>query len=102
MRHAETEIEGAKRNFAKIEEIEADSENYIYEYFEDIKRQVDLRRESTKELIDNESDKVIKFINETQSHLIKLSKEDTELKKSIENSKRKLNDIINKFDTSMK
>jgi hypothetical protein len=32
----------------KIESVQKDPQNYVYEYFEEIKRQVDLRREDLK------------------------------------------------------
>ena len=50
----------------KIDIIQNDPTNYIYEYFEEIKRQVDLRRENLKSEIDEYSEVLIKQINETQ------------------------------------
>jgi hypothetical protein len=46
------ELNDAKANDAKIEALEKDHETYIYEYFEKIKRQVDLRREEIKTKVD--------------------------------------------------
>lgn len=81
------DIEEANENVAKIEEIDKDSENFIYNYFEDIKRKVDIRREVLKVEIDKYSDELIQSINETKADYFKLSKETSELKKKIDNSK---------------
>lgn len=93
------EIEKANKSVEQIEETTNDSENYIYNYFEVIKRQVDIRREVLKEKIDNYSNELIQSINETRASYIKLSKETSELKTKIENSKKELNELINQFDT---
>lgn len=45
----------------------ADPEYFVYEYFEDLKRQVDLRREKLKTEIDEHSDKLIQTIAERQA-----------------------------------
>ena len=45
-------IEDAKESEAEIESVARDPENYLYEYFENIKRDVELRREELKEKID--------------------------------------------------
>ena len=55
-----TEINDAKINIQKIEILEKDPENYIFEYIEEFKRQVDLRREELKLKLDNCSDEIIK------------------------------------------
>jgi hypothetical protein len=68
-------IEQAIENIIKVESLENNSEAYIVEYFEDIKRQVDLRRDSLKLKIDNISNNVIKSIEKTQANLINVSKE---------------------------
>ena len=91
-------IEAANKNVTLINKVEQDSEGYIYDYFEDIKRQVDLRRENLKEEIDTYSDKTIKSIKEIQNNYIKLSKEKTDIKIKIENSKKELDELINIFD----
>ena len=44
---------------------------FIYNDFEKILRQVDLRRENLKQQIDNYSDEMIKSIERTQTDLIK-------------------------------
>ncbi len=46
------ELENAKENVVKIEFLERNSEKYIYDYFEEIKRKVDIRREELKHKID--------------------------------------------------
>ncbi len=84
------EIKSANVTVLIIENSKQDSENYIYSYFEDIKRQTELRREILKDEIDKYSDELIEKINETKSNYIKLSKEDHEIKSNIENLRKKL------------
>jgi hypothetical protein len=69
------ELEEAKASVLKIEQIETNPESYIYDYFEDIKNQVDLRREDLKFKIDTYSDDIIKSIETTQTNCMKMSKE---------------------------
>ena len=89
----------AQKDVAEIESIDKDPENYIYEYFEDIKRQVDLRREDLKEKVDKYSDETIKTINNAQKTCQKLAKEVNKLSKDFEDSKKELNELIRHFDT---
>ncbi len=93
------EIEDARNNMIKVELLEKNAENYIYEYFEDIKRQVDIRREDLKFKIDNYSDELIKSVETNQMNLIKLSKEVNQIKTNIEKSKDELYKLITQFDT---
>lgn len=53
--------------FRKINVIKKDPEIYVYDYFEEIKRQVDMRRENLKLEIDEYSDEMIQKINRIQS-----------------------------------
>jgi len=93
------EIENAKEKMAKVELLEQNAENYIYKYFEDIKRQIDIRREDLKFKIDNYSDEIIKSVELNQMNSIKLSKEVNQMTTDIEKSKNELNKLITQFDT---
>ena len=93
------EIEDAKDNMFKVELLEQNAENYIYEYFEDIKRQVDIRREDLKYKIDNYSDETIKSLELNQKNFIKISKEVNQMTTVIEKSKNELKKLITQFDT---
>ncbi len=93
------EIEDAKDNLAKIKFLQKNSENYLYDYFEDIKRQVDIRREDLKFKIDKYLDDIIKSVENTQANYIKLSKEVNQISSRIERSKKELNDMTVVFDT---
>ena len=83
----------------EVELLEQNAENYIYEYFEDFKRQVDIRREDLKFKIDNHSDEIIKSLELNQKNLIQISKEVTQMTIVIEKSKNELNKLITQFDT---
>jgi DNA repair ATPase RecN len=93
------EIEDAKENVVKIGLLEKNAENYIYEYFEDIKRQVDIRREDLKIKIDKYSEEIIKSVELNQKNYIKLSIEVNKITENIEKSKKDLNELISRFDT---
>jgi hypothetical protein len=93
------EIEEAKEKVVKIEQLKKDPESYIYDYFEDIKRQVDIRREDLKLKIDTYSDEIIKSIDNTQVNLVKLSKEVNLMNTNLEKSERELNILMEQFDT---
>jgi len=86
-----------------IENLEKNPENLIYEYFEELKRQVDLRRETLKLELDNCSDEIIQSIESTKDNCIKLSKESkmlsTEIEFLKELSNEKLTMLIDDFDT---
>ena len=89
----------AQKSVNEIESIDKDPVNYIYEYFEDIKRKVDLRREDLKERIDKYSDETIESINIAQSNCQKLAKDVSKLSKDFDDSKMKLDEQIKQFDT---
>jgi hypothetical protein len=93
------EVEEAKENMSKVQELEKKTEMYIYDYFEDIKREIDLRREGLKQKIDDYSDKMIKSLEVNQMNYIKLSKEVNQMTVNIEKSKKELNELITRFDT---
>jgi hypothetical protein len=98
-----SEMNEAKINIQMIENLEKNPENYIIEYFEELKRQVDLRREELKLELDNCSDEIIQSIESTRDNCIKLSKESKMLSTKIEFlkefSNEKLTMLINDFDT---
>jgi hypothetical protein len=56
-----TEINEARMNIQMIENLDKDPENFIFEYFEELKRKVDLRRETLKLELDNCSDEIIRL-----------------------------------------
>ena len=89
----------AQKDVAEIESIYKDQELYVLEYFEDIKRQVVLRREVLKERIEKYSDETIESINNAQVTCQKLAKEVNKLSKDFDNAKLELNELINQFDT---
>ena len=87
------EIEHAKEQMNRIEVLENNSESYIYDYYEEIKRQVDLRREVLKQKIDDYSDELINSIEQN-----KLSKIVNQITLDIEKCKNNLNDLNAQFD----
>ncbi len=93
------EILKAKTYVDEIELKEANSEYYIYELFENIKREVDLRREKLKLDIDTYSDQLIETIESTQSSYIGSAKEANHMTIKIEKTKKELDLLIKRFDS---
>jgi len=88
----------AQSNLDQVEVLDKDHESFIYEYFEDIKRKVDLRREELKLRIDNSSDDIIQSIEKTKESCVELSNTVDKLTAEIEKSKKELNKLIDCFD----
>jgi hypothetical protein len=92
-------VNEAENSLAKLELVHKDPENYIYEYFEDIKREVDLRREVLKDKIDSYSEEIIESIESTKLNLISISKEVDQLTFDVTSLKKELSEIKEKFVT---
>ncbi len=81
------ELENAKENEVKIELLKKNAEKYIYDYFEDIKKQVVIRRDDLKSKIDNYSNEIIKSVKLNQKNYTKLSKKINQITKNINKSR---------------
>ena len=94
-------INEAKLVVKQIDQIQKNSDNFIYEHYERFKRQVDLRREELKAEIDTYSDKVIDDITKIQNSQInsKMTNEMNAMNINIETNKKELEDISKQFDT---
>jgi hypothetical protein len=75
------EIQRANENVEKIESLRKNSESYFYEYFEDLNRQFDIRKEDLKDKIDKYYDELIQSIEANQLNYINLSTEVSYLSK---------------------
>ena len=85
-------------NLSDVETLDRNAETYIYGYFEDIKRKVDLRREDLIERIHNYSHEIIKSIENMQSECLKMSKGVNQMTVEVEKSKKNLNELANRFN----
>jgi len=94
-----TKLEEARKSVTEIKALEENPESYIYEYFSNIKRQVDIRREELKFKIDKSSDDIIQYVENAQSEFVKLSKEVNEISMNIDKSKKEFDEITKQFDT---
>jgi len=94
-----TTLEEADKSFADLESFANNSEVHIYDYFEEVKRQVDLRRETLKQKIDLYSNEIIHSIEATKIDIIKLAQEVNQLAEYVENSNRELEKFTEVFDT---
>ncbi len=90
----------ASENLLKIEQLETNAEMYIFDYFEDLKIKVDLRREDLKFKIDNYSEELIKSIEINQRNCTRMSREVNRISANIERSKKELNELMDMFQTA--
>lgn len=93
------QLDEARKNVANIERLEETSENWIYEYFADIKRQVGIRQEDLKSQIDQYSDDINKSIDNTLLGYMKLSRNCSQISASVEKSKKDVKRYSKQFDT---
>ena len=91
-------LKEAKISLAQIETLEKNAEGYIHEYFGNIKRQVEIRKEMLKAEIDGYSGGLIRSLDRAQDEFIKLSKEENELSTKIKAFKKQLDAIRENFD----
>ncbi len=91
-------IKETKESAAKIEAMANDPEGFIYQYFSDLKRKVDLRREELKLKIDECSDQLVQSIENTQLKCTQLSKENKLIRDTFNESNSELNKLIKEFD----
>ena len=69
-------------------------ESYVYEYFEEIKRHIDFRREDLKLKIDNYSNDMITEITHTQESYREIARVNQDIALKLEGSKEGLNKLI--------
>jgi hypothetical protein len=89
-------IQDLKKNLKEIEAIRKDPENYISEYFGELTRQVDLRRETLIEDIHKYSDELIQKIEKLKQDCVAKSKEAMKASKKImsEKKSKELSDLM--------
>ena len=92
-------LETALAKYTELHGMVTDSDNYISEYFERIKRDVNFRRDELKLKIDTYSDETLQSIEKSKQCLIKLSKEVNQLIEDIHSSKKDLDTLNEHFDT---
>lgn len=92
-------IKETGQSYKNIEQIRKDPANYIYDYFEEIKRQVDMRREDLKLQIDTYSIGMIKTLNEAQEQYKIVAHEANHLTANIELADMEFKNLVHKFDS---
>ena len=90
----EISLDEAKNLATKIDSVRNNAETYVDEYFQNVIKDVELRREQLKAKIDDYSDELIKSLKTTQLNCIKLSKEINDMKNKIEKSKAVLDEFM--------
>ena len=92
-------IEEAMHQFNNMAIISKNPSVFINNFFDDLKNHVNLRRNYLKNQVDKYADELIQSIENNQSNCIKLSQETSQLSKSIEDSKKQLDELKNHLDT---
>jgi len=92
-------IQDLNTNLKKIEAIQSDPHNYIAEYFGELTRQVDLRRETLIEDIHKYSDEIIQNIEKLKQDCVVKSKESSKITDELETIKAKINDLNSTFNS---
>jgi len=92
-------IEETKTRVDSIEALYKDPAYFIYEYFEDIKRKVDYRREDLKIKIDVYSGEIINKVNETQAYYKSLASQTNHVSDHFEEFRTELNTLACSFDS---
>ena len=91
------ELVRANVHMNKLGLSETNAEFYIDEYFQNLKRQVDLRRENLKLEIDDISDSIIKSIETSQANLIESRKICKPFTPNIQKLKEELDELTQMF-----
>jgi len=92
-------IRDLNKNLKEIETIRKDPENYISEYFGELTRQVDLRRETLIEDIHKYSDELIQKIERLKQDCVAKSNEETKITDVLDTAKAKINDLNLMFNS---
>jgi len=92
-------IQDLNKNLKEIEAIRKDPENYIAEYFGELTRQIDLRRETLIEEIHKYSDELIQKIEKLKQDCVAKSKEATKTTVELDNIKAKINNLNSTFSS---
>ena len=92
-------IENAGAIICQMELLMNSPESYLYDYFEEIIRQVDLRRENLKQEVDECSDLIIEEVKNTRTECMKISAGIQKISQDIETSSQALNRLKAEFDT---
>ena len=90
-------IEDVTKVVRELEVLKESPEGYIYDYYEEIKRKVDSRRETLKNEIDLCSDRMIERIESTRSECIQMNVQMKGISESLEVLEGKLNRIRDRF-----
>ena len=91
-------LEDTNETFSMFESISKDPESHIYEYFQEIKNKVDIRREELKAKIDTYSDDILKSIDLKRLSCIKLSSNFNQTASEIEQLKKELDELFKQFN----
>ena len=92
-------IEDLNKKLREIEVMHKDPDNYIYEYFNELIRQVDVRRDTLFEGIQKYSETVIEGIEKLKADCMAKAKKATRNTKNIDEIKAKLTTVNSMFNS---
>jgi len=92
-------IHDLNKNLKEMETIQNDPENYIFEYFGELTRQVDLRRETLIEDIHKYSDELIQKIEKLKQDCVAKLKEASKITDDLDTINGKMNVLKSTFNS---
>jgi len=92
-------IQHLNKNLKEIELFRKDPDNFIAEYFAELTRQVDLRRETLIEDIHKYSDELIQKIERIKQECVAKSKEASKITDELDTIKAKMNELNLMFNS---
>ena len=87
----------SEMSFSKIELIQRDPDYEIFNYFQELKFQIELRREDLLDKINKYSDELILSVESTQDQYFKLFKQVDQISEKIEKLRAELDHLITQF-----
>ena len=94
-------MERVESLFYHLESLKTNPEGFIYDYFERVKNEVDIRREILKQDIDNYSDQIIDQVELAKSLCIKISTQIQVISDELEISATELGSLKKRFNSAM-
>ena len=92
-------IEQIESLMQQLNHLKSSPDAFIYDYFENVKREVDLRREILKQEIDKCSDQMIEQIEKSRSDCLNLSAKIEDISAEMDTLTQELNQLRGRFNS---
>ena len=95
-------IEQIESLMQQLNHLKSSPDAFIYDYFENVKREVDLRREILKQEIDKCSDQMIEQIEKSKSDCLNLNAKIEDISAEMYTLTQELNQLKGRFNSQLK